>query len=165
MSKLLLLALVVVGALAWMGYRTRRPPPSTTVFDYSLTDTEWKAKLSPESYRVLRHEATERPNTSALNHEKRAGEFDCAGCGNPLFLSADKFDSGTGWPSFTRPARTEAVGSRTDVKLLIPRAEVHCARCGGHLGHVFNDGPAPTGKRYCINGAALAFQPSTATRD
>lgn len=160
MSKLFLLALLVVGALVWMGYRTRRPEPSSTVFDYVLTDAQWKAKLSPESYRVLRHEATERPNTSALNHEKREGEFVCAGCGSSLFLSAGKFDSGTGWPSFTRPAKVEAVGTRTDVKLVIPRTEVHCARCGGHLGHVFNDGPAPTGKRYCINGAALDFRAS-----
>jgi peptide-methionine (R)-S-oxide reductase len=124
-----------------------------------LTDAQWRQRLTPQQYHVLRDEGTERPFTSPLNHEKRAGTFHCVACELPLFTSAMKFDSGTGWPSFhsTLPG---AFGTKTDFKLLLPRTEYHCARCGGHHGHVFDDGPRPTGKRYCNNGVALRFVPS-----
>lgn len=120
------------------------------------TDAEWRRLLTPEQYHVLREEGTEAPFTSPLNGEKRAGTFICAGCELPLFESRTKFDSGTGWPSFW-DVLPGAVGTSTDYKLLYPRREYHCARCGGHQGHVFNDGPKPTGLRYCNNGVALKF--------
>ncbi len=126
---------------------------------YKMTDGEWKKKLTPEQYRVLRQEGTERAFTSPLNAEHRQGIFACAGCAQPLFSSATKFDSGTGWPSFYEPL-AKAVGTTTDYKLIYPRTEVHCSNCGGHLGHVFDDGPEPTGKRYCMNGVAMAFIPA-----
>lgn len=125
-------------------------------FEFTLTEAEWRARLSPEAYRVLRQEATERPFTSPLNDEKRAGSFNCAGCALPLYSSEAKYDSGTGWPSFWA-AKEDAVRTREDRKFFMVRTEVHCRRCGGHLGHVFDDGPAPTGKRHCINGVSLNF--------
>ena len=129
-----------------------------TRFAFTLTDAEWKKRLSPAAYRVLRQEDTETPFTSALNKEKRKGTFICAGCSQRLFSSGTKYDSGTGWPSFWQPL-AGGIGTRTDYKIGLPRTEVHCARCGGHLGHVFNDGPKPTGKRYCMNGVAMKFTP------
>jgi peptide-methionine (R)-S-oxide reductase len=119
---------------------------------------DWKQALTPEQFRVLRQHGTERPGTSPLNTEKRSGIFQCAGCGQALFQSHTKFESGTGWPSFWSPIEG-AVATTVDRSLGMARTEVHCARCGGHLGHVFPDGPAPTGQRYCMNGVALSFEP------
>lgn len=128
-------------------------------FEVTLSDAEWRKRLTPDQYAVLRRGATERPGSSPLLNEHRKGVFTCAGCGLPLFSSVTKFDSGTGWPSFWRPL-PRAVATATDLKLGYPRTEVHCRRCGGHLGHVFDDGPPPTGKRYCMDGVALAFVPA-----
>jgi peptide-methionine (R)-S-oxide reductase len=136
-----------------------RPVAAATAFEVTRTDAEWRAMLSPEAYAVLRQAATERPFTSPLNDEHRKGVFTCAGCALPLFSSETKFDSGTGWPSFWQPLEN-AVGTETDTSFLMTRTEVHCRRCGGHLGHVFDDGPPPTGLRYCMNGLALAFVPA-----
>jgi peptide-methionine (R)-S-oxide reductase len=122
-------------------------------------DQDWRSLLTPEQYRVLRHEGTERAGTSPLNHEQRAGTYVCAGCGQPLFKSDMKFDSGTGWPSFYAPLDPEMVGEKADNSWFMRRTEVHCNRCDAHLGHVFPDGPKPTGLRYCINGVALSFDP------
>jgi peptide-methionine (R)-S-oxide reductase len=130
-------------------------------FEITKTDAEWKKLLSPAQYRVLRREKTERAFSSPLDQEKRAGTFHCAGCDLPLFSSKTKFDSGTGWPSFYAPIKN-AVRTKADRKLLVLRTEVHCRRCGGHLGHVFDDGPKPTGKRYCMNGIAMTFKPGAA---
>jgi peptide-methionine (R)-S-oxide reductase len=126
--------------------------------ELTLTDDEWRQRLTPEQYRVLRQHGTERAGTSPLDREKRAGVFACAGCGQKLFSSETKFDSGTGWPSFFQPL-DQAVGTSTDRSFFMKRTEVHCARCGGHLGHVFEDGPQPTGLRYCMNGVAMRFEP------
>ena len=133
------------------------------VFGYEVTksDAEWKKLLSPAAYNVLRHQDTEAPFTSALNKEHRKGIFACAGCALDLFSSDTKFDSGTGWPSFYRPL-PNAVLTSDDRSLFMERTEVHCRRCGGHLGHVFDDGPRPTGLRYCMNGLSLTFKPAQA---
>ncbi len=124
----------------------------------TMNDAEWRDRLSPEQYRVLRRHGTERPGSSALNHEKREGIFACAGCGLPLFPSESKYESGSGWPSFYAPL-ADAVDTTEDRTHGMVRTEVHCRRCGGHLGHVFPDGPRPTGLRFCMNGAALDFKP------
>jgi len=127
-------------------------------FPIQLEDSEWRQRLDPAAYQVLRHAATERPYTSPLNNEKRKGRFLCAGCGTQLFASDTKFDSGCGWPSFYQ-ALDGAVAMTDDYSHFMHRIEVHCAKCGGHLGHIFPDGPQPTGDRYCMNGAALKFEP------
>jgi peptide-methionine (R)-S-oxide reductase len=132
---------------------------TTTDIDWrKLSDAEWQKRLTPQQYNILRKQGTERAGTSPLNHEKRKGTFACAGCALPLFSSDTKFESGTGWPSFYQPLE-HAVGTTEDRSLFMTRIEVHCANCGGHLGHVFDDGPRPTGQRYCMNGAAMDFKP------
>ena len=123
------------------------------------SDAEWRAELAPDQYRVLREHGTERPGSSPLNREKRTGLFDCAACGTPVYTSETKYDSGSGWPSFFAPI-PGAVATTVDRSLGMVRTEVHCANCGGHLGHVFDDGPRPTGQRHCINGVALDFKPA-----
>ena len=125
----------------------------------SKSDQEWKAQLTPEAYRVLRQDGTEKPWTSDLNEIKEVGTFICAGCQSPLFRTSAKFDSGTGWPSFTTPIDENAVSLSTDFKLILPRTECRCAVCDGHLGHVFDDGPQPTGQRFCMNGVSMTFRP------
>lgn len=141
-------ALMVMGQQGWSAEGN---------FDYTLSDAEWRAKLSDLSYRVLRQETTERAFTSPLDKETRAGTYFCAGCDLAAFSSQHKFDSGTGWPSFWQPL-PDAVRTKEDRSLFGSRTEVHCRRCGGHFGHVFSDGPQPTGKRYCMNGASLTFR-------
>ncbi len=126
-------------------------------FQVMKTDAEWRQLLAPEQYQVLRKHATERPFTSPLNDEHRKGVFLCAACDLPLYRSDTKFESGTGWPSFFAPI-DGGIATSTDYKMILPRTEVHCSRCGGHLGHVFKDGPAPTGLRYCMNGVAMKFK-------
>jgi peptide-methionine (R)-S-oxide reductase len=154
-------------ALSWLGAGTAASllaacgssPAEARTFKVSYSDAEWRKRLTPAQYAILREEGTERPFTSPLDKEKRKGTFLCAGCDNELYSSETKFDSGTGWPSFYRPLQG-AIGTSTDFKLGYPRTEVHCADCGGHLGHVFKDGPKPTGLRYCMNGDAMKFRPA-----
>jgi len=149
------LGLGAIGAAFW----GRRPDEAKAAQRFAVTksDADWKRQLGPAAYDVLRHEGTERPGSSPLNAEHRAGTFLCKGCTQPLFASKTKFESGTGWPSFWAPLNG-AVGTTTDRSMFMARTEVHCARCGGHLGHVFDDGPKPTGKRYCMNGVAMTFR-------
>ncbi len=129
-------------------------------FEIEKSDADWRSTLTPEQYKVLRKHGTERAGSSPLNFEKRKGTFVCAGCDLPLFASDTKFESGTGWPSFFQPL-PNAIGTSTDYAFLMRRTEVHCRRCGGHLGHVFEDGPKPTGLRYCMNGVAMKFAPES----
>jgi peptide-methionine (R)-S-oxide reductase len=151
-------ALVGCGSLP--GFRaTGAPNESNGTFPVHHTDEEWRRLLSPAAYDVLRNAGTERPYSSPLNDEHRSGTFVCAGCGQPLFSSTTKFDSGTGWPSFWKPLDNAVVG-RPDHSEGMSRDEVLCSRCGGHLGHVFDDGPPPTGLRFCMNGVAMGFQPA-----
>jgi peptide-methionine (R)-S-oxide reductase len=165
--RTMLLGGTAVIALGAVGFLSRRMDATTaaetmpTTFKVMMTEDEWKAKLSPAAFDVLRHEGTEYPGTSELLKEHRAGTFACAGCDLPLFDSETKYESGTGWPSFYEPL-PDAVGTLTDYKLGYPRSAVYCAQCGGHLGHVFDDGPQPTGLRYCMNGVAMKFIPSAA---
>lgn len=142
--------------LAWLGEHDDASAAASGHFEVTRTDAEWKALLTSAQYAVLRRESTERAFSSPLDKEKRAGVFHCAGCDLPVYASASKFDSGTGWPSFSQ-ALPGAVATKIDKAFFLTRTEVHCRRCGGHLGHVFEDGPAPTGKRHCINGVALKF--------
>ncbi len=154
--------LVMAPVAAWLaGSSTVASETAGKAFPVQKGDDEWKRQLTAEQYRVLRRHSTERPFSSPLDHEKRRGLFVCAACGNALFSSETKFDSGTGWPSFWRPLPS-AVGTASDRTLFMVRTEVHCARCGGHLGHVFEDGPRPTGLRYCMNGVAMQFKPAAA---
>ena len=146
--------------MAWLGLgRSEAKSDARPAAPFKLSDDEWRKRLSPQAYAVLRHASTEYPWTSPLNKEKRRGTFVCAGCGQPLFDSKTKYDSGTGWPSFWRPL-PKAIATNSDRELGYVRTEVHCARCGGHLGHVFDDGPMPTGERYCMNGVAMRFVPA-----
>jgi peptide-methionine (R)-S-oxide reductase len=153
-----------LGVLAML-YRSRQgsADPRPGPFEITKTDDEWRKVLTPEQFYVLRQHGTERAFTSPLDREKRAGTFACAGCQLPLFSSTTKFDSGTGWPSFHTPLEN-AVGTQVDRSLFMVRTEVHCRRCGGHLGHVFDDGPPPTGLRYCMNGLAMTFAPESAEK-
>jgi peptide-methionine (R)-S-oxide reductase len=151
--------LIASAALAAPGAALAASEPYASSPFRKISDAEWKKRLSPSAYRVLRHEDTERAGTSPLNKEKRGGTYACAGCGLPLFKSDWKFESGTGWPSFYTVIKG-AVGVKMDYKIGVPRKEYHCARCLGHQGHVFPDGPRPTGLRYCNNGVALKFVPA-----
>ena len=153
--RTLLLGTVSLGLTGWLLMRAR-PGLAAETYPVTHTDAEWRQLLSPEAYEVLRHEGTEAPESSPLDREFGAGRYDCAGCAQKLFLSSTKFDSGTGWPSFYQPI-AGAVSTKSDSSLMMDRTEVHCANCGGHLGHVFDDGPKPTGLRYCMNGVALKF--------
>lgn len=142
-------------------FGSRQEAKAAGRFPVEKSDEEWRAALTQAQYNVLRKHGTERAGTSPLNSEKRAGIYHCAGCGQPVFSSSTKFDSGTGWPSFYAPL-DNAIGTSEDRSLFVTRTEVHCRRCGGHLGHVFDDGPPPTGKRYCMNGVAMRFIPADA---
>jgi peptide-methionine (R)-S-oxide reductase len=141
-------------------FRAEAASPKTGTFEIEHSDAEWRRLLTPAQYSVLRRQGTEIPYTSPLNKEKRKGTYQCAGCDLPLFSSATKFNSHTGWPSFYAPL-DNAIATARDVSHMMVRTEVHCRRCGGHLGHVFDDGPKPTGLRYCMNGVALIFKPAT----
>ncbi len=150
-------ATLLGGFALFGGNRTSHARPGN--FEIKLSEAEWRKRLTPQQYAVLRQESTERAGSSPLNKEKRKGTYVCAGCALPVFSSATKFESGTGWPSFYAPLRN-AVGTKEDNTLFMKRAEVHCRRCGGHLGGVFDDGPKPTGLRYCMNGVAMKFRPA-----
>lgn len=147
--------IAAAGGIAFQAFRSKEAVAAKG-FPIIKSEEQWREILTPTQYAVLRESATEIPGSSPLNAEKRVGEYVCAGCDNRLFSSEHKFESGTGWPSFWQPLEN-AVGQKTDYDIGFPRTEIHCADCGGHLGHVFDDGPEPTGKRYCMNGAAMKF--------
>ena len=151
------------GIFGRFGGRGQSKDAAAQSFEVALSEEEWRRRLNPQQYEILRKEGTERPGSSPLLKEHRKGIFACAGCDLPLFSSETKFESGTGWPSFYQPLQN-AVGTREDRTFGMKRTEVHCRRCGGHLGHVFDDGPKPTGLRYCMNSAALAFTPAAKGR-
>jgi len=162
--RILMSGVAAGGALAAIGavFGSRRPAVASSAgFEVTKSDAEWRRILAPGQYDVLRGHGTERAWSSPLEHEKRKGTFLCAGCDLPVYPSETKFDSGTGWPSFWKPL-PNAVGTAEDNTLFTTRTEVHCRRCGGHLGHMFNDGPPPTGLRYCMNGVAMTFKPAVA---
>ena len=159
LSRRSLLALLGAAATMPLAAACSAAPARAANFPIRRSDADWRRLLTSEQYTILRGHGTERPGSSPLNREKRSGTFLCAGCRQPLFSSATKFESGTGWPSFWKPL-AGAVGTSRDSTFGMTRTEVHCARCGGHLGHVFDDGPRPTGKRYCMNGDAMLFQPA-----
>ena len=146
------------GALAGLGAGVAPEVQAEETFEVTRTKEEWKARLSDLEYRVMRQEGTEPAFSSPLHDLKTEGTYSCRGCDQPLYSSEHKFDSGTGWPSFYRAVAEDAVATKRDWKLIVPRTEVHCARCGSHLGHIFDDGPPPTGKRHCINGVSLVFR-------
>jgi peptide-methionine (R)-S-oxide reductase len=156
---------ITAGAAALLSgqalFRRKDSSAMAAEFEVTKTDAEWKAQLGEEAYQVLRHEATEYAGSSPLNNEKRKGMFHCAGCDLPVYSSEAKYDSGTGWPSFWE-SMPDAIGTKEDNSFFSTRTECHCRRCGGHFGHIFDDGPPPTGKRHCINGVSLAFKPATA---
>ena len=159
-TRRFLLAGSAVGLAAAIGSKQSRARDDKK-FEVAFSDEEWRRRLTVDQYRVLRRSGTEAPFTSALLHEKRSGTFACAGCDLDLYSSTTKYDSGTGWPSFWAPLENAVVTER-DVSFFLLRTEVHCRRCGGHLGHVFDDGPKPTGLRYCMNGVAMTFKPASA---
>ena len=156
--RVLLAGVGAAALIAWLRWPESSEAAGT--FEIQKSDSEWRAILSKPQYDVLRRHRTEPAGSSPLNDEKRKGKFACAGCDLPLFSSETKYDSKTGWPSFYEPL-PNAIGTAKDYLLLLPRTEVHCRRCGGHLGHLFQDGPPPTGLRYCMNGVALKFEPQT----
>jgi peptide-methionine (R)-S-oxide reductase len=163
-KRYFLWAIAAMGGTVWLSrYLPQYDETETTTanrkFEFTKTAPEWRKILTPEQFRVLRQQGTERAGSSPLDQEHRKGTFVCAGCSLPLFISDTKFNSGTGWPSFYAPIQG-AVGTAIDQSLFMTRVEVHCSRCGGHLGHVFDDGPQPTGKRYCMNGVAMKFVPA-----
>jgi peptide-methionine (R)-S-oxide reductase len=159
--RLFLLLIAAAGVRVAAGRAVPLPVLAGEIYAVTRTEEEWQAVLTPEQYRVLRLEATEPPFQNKYYDYHEKGVYHCAGCGQPLFSWRTKYDSHTGWPSFWQPLFSDAIGTTIDLKAGYPRTEVHCARCGGHLGHVFHDGPAPTYKRYCINSAALVFKPAT----
>ena len=160
--RILLASVAGLFGLAGFRWLSGSPARAAEKFEVEKTDAEWRAQLTPQQYQILRQEGTERPYTSPLLKEHRKGIFACAGCDLPLFASETKFESGTGWPSFYKPL-DNAVGEHKDRTLGMLRTEIHCRRCGGHLGHVFDDGPKPTGLRYCMDGLALQFHAAAAS--